>query len=75
MEAPALIPVASAELLVGYFCHTAKEEQRMILDEWICENDGNMRVFEQCLEVSLLQKEIDSDRLDEFPRYYEMNLN
>jgi len=49
----ALIPVEITNILVAYFCHTATATQRLLLDEWICPSDENMRVFYQCQEVSL----------------------
>lgn len=51
---PATIPTSVANLLLAHFCQTAMKEQRLQLDEWICENDMNMGVFEECLETSLL---------------------
>jgi hypothetical protein len=74
-DLPTTIPTSIANLLVAYFCHTATSEQRDQLDEWICENEGNMRVFEECLESSLLPVTFDPDRAEEFDVVHRMNLN
>jgi hypothetical protein len=60
-----MIPSNIAPLLVAYFGHTATEQQQAQLDEWVCANDENMHVFENCLEASLKPKSVDPDRIKE----------
>ena len=74
-QLPATVPTAVANLLVAYFCHTATEEQRLQLDEWICKNDSNMAVFETCLETSLLPVTFDPDRAEELEELQSIHLN
>ena len=74
-DLPPTIPTEIANILVAYFCQTATEQQRNQLDEWICENDQNMRVFEECLESSLLPVQPDPDRDMQFEPQQIMNLN
>lgn len=40
-------------LLIGHFTSTNTEAQKEALDEWIGMNEGNMKIFEQCMEKSL----------------------
>src|SRR5262245_56215004 len=46
-------------LLVGHFHQTLTETQKDELDQWICSSDENMKVFEKCLEQTLLPKNPD----------------
>lgn len=62
MHPSANVPLAITKLLVSYFCHTLDEAGRKKLDQWICENDQNMDVFEECLEESLKPVVFDPDR-------------
>ena len=50
-EPQPVIPVTVLKLIVGFFSNTNTDEQRDALDEWITENDGNMRIFEECVEI------------------------
>ena len=69
------IPLPIASLLVAYFCHTATKQQRLELDEWICKSDDNMRVFEACVEASLLQQQFDPDRYEPLAEKIHSHLN
>lgn len=62
MQSPTHVPVSIARLLVAYFCHTITESGKDILDEWICMNDENMKVFEECLDIAALPKVYDAER-------------
>lgn len=46
------VPSEMVKILVSHFTLTATEHEENMLDEWICEDDDNMQVFEQCLEVA-----------------------
>lgn len=59
------VPFRIVRLLIGFFSHTITEHQKDQLDDWICESDSNMKVFETCLETSLLPVIIDPER-DEY---------
>lgn len=55
------IPTSTVLLLIGYFSQTPTEYQHNELDEWMCANDTNQRMFEKCLEVTLLSKRFNID--------------
>lgn len=75
MDFPSSIPPAITLLLVSYFCHTLNEVGRHRLDEWICESEENMRLFEECVEMSLLPVQYDIDRMEELEDLHAINLN
>src|SRR5260221_8680783 len=56
-----VLPLWVARLIVGFFQHTLTEEEKDQLDEWICINDENVKIFEGCLEITLRSKQPDSD--------------
>lgn len=74
-QLPSNIPTDIANALVAYFCHTINENQHNRLDEWICESDSNMRVFEECLETSLLPVRYDADRTEGLEPWQSVNFN
>jgi hypothetical protein len=41
----ALVPVRVAKLVIGYLNHTLTEEEKDLLDEWVCESEENEQVF------------------------------
>lgn len=59
------VPFRIVRLLISFFSHTITEEQKDQLDEWICETDSNMKLFEECLETTLLPVVSDPER-DEY---------
>jgi len=71
----AIVPFRIANLLVAYFCHTATEEQRYELDEWISSSNDNMRMFGNCVESSLAPFQPDPDRDEETVFEYPVVLN
>jgi hypothetical protein len=69
------VPVDISILLAAYLCYTATDAQRNHLDDWICANDDNMRVFDACVEASLAAKVFNPDRHDEPDLGIEIELN
>ncbi len=55
------IPYSVTLLLIGYFSQTLTQVQQQQLDDWMCANEANQRIFEECLEVTLLPKQFDID--------------
>ena len=60
------IPYSIELLLICYFSQTFTEIQQQQLDDWMCANEANQRIFEECLEVILLPKQffIDGQEFD-----------
>ena len=47
------LPLNVVKLLLGFCIKNINEEERDLLDEWICESESNMKLFGECLEVTL----------------------
>ena len=45
-----LIPFRAAKLIIGYLHNNLTESEHNELDEWVCQSDGNMIIFEQLTE-------------------------
>ena len=45
------ISVTITKLIVGFFNETLTVTEHNRLDEWICENDDNMIIFEEMVEL------------------------
>lgn len=71
------IPLSVVRLLTAFFARTITPEQREQLDDWICADEAvNMRVFEECLEISLLPVIYDPERDDaDYELSQRINLN
>jgi transmembrane sensor len=48
-----------ASLIAGYIRHTLTAEEHDELDEWVGENDENMRLFEEVTDEALSQRDIE----------------
>lgn len=55
------IPISAVYLLIGYFSQTLTEKQKGELDEWMCSDEANQQIFEECLEVTLQPKQFNID--------------
>lgn len=53
-----LIPVQIARLVIGYLNHTLTEQEKDLLDEWVCEREENEEIF-----VALTDK-AETDKVD-----------
>lgn len=42
-----LIPFRAAKLIIGYLHNSLTEVENDELDEWVCQSDDNMKIFEQ----------------------------
>lgn len=42
-----LIPFRAARLIIGYLHNRLTEIEKDELDEWVCQSDNNMIIFEQ----------------------------
>jgi ferric-dicitrate binding protein FerR (iron transport regulator) len=60
-----LIPLSIVKLLIGFFSHTNNDAEKDALDKWICADDNNMQVFEECLEITLRSAQYDPERDEE----------
>lgn len=49
-NAPQIITVEAARLIVGYLHNRLSEPEKDVLDDWICLSDENMEIFEQLTE-------------------------
>ena len=47
------IPSEIAKLIVGYFHRTLTPHEHDMLDEWLCLSDDHIKIFEDCLEITL----------------------
>lgn len=47
------LPLSIVKLLIGFFVENISEEESERLDEWICENENNMKIFGECMEVTI----------------------
>lgn len=54
MQPDNFIPLPIVKLLIAHFSHSITEEEKLQLDDWICASNSNMKVFEECLEITLL---------------------
>jgi hypothetical protein len=59
------IPLSIVKLLIGYFSHTNNVAEKDALDKWICADDNNMQVFEECLEITSRPAQYDPERDEE----------
>ena len=42
------VPLDMVKILVSHFAQTATEHEKNVLDDWICRDEENIRVYEQC---------------------------
>ena len=48
-----LISLTIMKLIVGFFAGNNSEEDNERLDEWICEDEVNMKIFGDCVEATI----------------------
>ncbi len=53
MQSDNLIPLPADKLLIVYFSHTITDKEKLQLDDWIYATQSNMKIFGECLEISL----------------------
>lgn len=59
------IPLSIVKLLIGFFSHTNNKAEKDALDKWICADDDNMKIFEECLEITYRPTRYDPERDEE----------
>lgn len=47
---PLQLPVRIAGLIIGFVCNTLTETEKEALNDWVCEKDDNLTIFEQLLD-------------------------
>lgn len=57
-----LIPVRVAKLVIGYLNYTLTEQEKDLLDEWVCESEENEEVFSALIDHAEADK-VDFGRL------------
>lgn len=55
------IPLSIVKLLMGFFSRTNNEAEKDALDEWVSKDD-NMRIFEECMEITSRPAEYNHER-------------
>lgn len=45
-----LTPFRAAKLIIGYLHNSLTEVENDALDDWVCQSDENMKIFEQLTE-------------------------
>ena len=45
-----LVPFLAAKLIIGYLHNSLTEVENDELDDWVCQSDENMKIFEQLTE-------------------------
>lgn len=62
MQTDNLIPLSVVKLLIAYFSHTITETEKLQLDDWICATQNNMKIFGECLQITLFPFVSDPER-------------